>query len=119
MNTSGKLSELVFLQENIIFIQSSDSASYALSMLDKYHIASAPVIGKIVMSYLIQSGDDQKIWGFLDILDLVVYLVHVLQKRNADVKPSTIGGADVGTYLATCSEFNTAPISQVIGIYYV
>jgi len=86
-------------QSNVIFLQSSDTAAYALKAFDKYNITSAPIL-----------GSDGKIWGFLDVVDIVIFLT------NKTSKQSNLTSEELCKIAERSAEFNLGQIADVLNI---
>jgi len=94
-------------QKSLFVIDSKDSLPKAFQLLSSKNIYSAPVYNSSTNEYL----------GFLDLLDIVAFLVHIFDKQRGHMPQSSEeGSADLYEMLEQVEKFDLEHATRVIGL---
>jgi len=103
---STKIGDLVKTQYQVVVLHTKDTVETALEKLENRHITSAPVL-----------DEKNKIWGFLDVVDLMLFLVRIVTKtRQSTVSPpsDSLTTDDIAIIARRSAEFSLSSLFQVI-----
>jgi len=101
-----KIQDLVKTQYEVITLRTKDSVEVALEKLSSKNFTSAPVL-----------DDNNKIWGFIDVVDIMLFLVKVTTKeQHSRVSPpsTSLSTDDIGVIAKRSGEFALSSLLQVL-----
>jgi len=93
-------------QSSIFTIDSKDNLSKAFHLLASKNIYSAPVYNSSTQEYL----------GFLDLLDIVAFIVHIFDKQRGHIHHKEDGTTDLYELLEQVEKFDLEHATRVIGL---
>jgi CBS domain-containing protein len=106
MSSLPTVVDLVKDQRPVVYLKTKDSVNSALAKLAEANITSAPVV-----------SDDGKIHGFVDVVDLLLFLVKICTKQQESKvsPPSTkLTTDDMGIIAKRSSEFYLSSLFEVL-----